>query len=379
MSTTFHSATPTKVERKHHRTSTSISAEITAIDQVEQPARHNESNIDRDSAIALGVILIVILAGIASFLHRRLKSKRQLDLERQTVMERRDSVDVLRSYGTKSREEKPNFRMDGLWSNRVREDVICASPESISIQEKTPWTGVISVRGSTSTSSGSISTPANTPEDSPGEHSPSQDDTISPLPSPWELPTPPSQSRRKSHHRRQSSIHSIPSPLLAQELQTQSRRTSASSTASSPSQRDKRWWTDVARHGSTTHADARISVLESIPEPHAIGTSENKRRKSEAVSKREGARKGSGYDWGRPSIGNGRGPVFSHEDFSGDEQIDIDEESGSDGSLESPELQQDEFRGVIWDGEGRGIGLGLIVEEDVGPDAVDRMDWAGKA
>jgi hypothetical protein len=120
-------------------------------------------------------------------------------------------------------------------------------------------------------------------------------------------------------------------------------------------------------------------VLESIPEPHAIGTSENKRRKSEAVWKREGARKGSGYDWGRPSIGNGRGPVFSHEDFSGDEQIDIDEESGSDGSLESPELQQDEFRGVIWDGEGRGIGLGLIVEEDVGPDAVDRMDWAVKA
>jgi hypothetical protein len=145
---------------------------------------------------------------------------------------------------------------------------------------------------------------------------------------------------------------------------------------------DKRWWTDVARHGSTTHADRRFSVLESIPEPHAIGLSETKKRKSEAVWKTQKAREGSRHDWGRPSIGNGRGPVFSHEDFSGDEQIDIDGEesgSGSDGSLESPEVLQDEFRGVIWDAEGRGVGLAMGEDEDVGPDAVERVDWALKA
>jgi hypothetical protein len=120
-------------------------------------------------------------------------------------------------------------------------------------------------------------------------------------------------------------------------------------------------------------------VLESIPEPHAVGMSESTRRNSEAVWRREKKKKKkeeeeeeeerSRWDW--------VGPVLPHEEFS-DDQIDLDGgNSESDGSLESPGVLQDEFRGIIWDAEARGVGLGE--EDDVGPDAVDRVDWAAKA
>lgn len=97
----------------------------------------------------------------------------------------------------------------------------------------------------------------------PGDHRRSSDRerSLSPLSqavSSQHRPSEPRFPRRASHHRRQSSVHSIDAFIPP-------RRSSLSQT-----QYDKRWWSEVASHGGCmARANRRLSTLATILEPEA--------------------------------------------------------------------------------------------------------------
>ncbi|KAH5716349.1 hypothetical protein HBI20_133410 [Parastagonospora nodorum] len=324
MTAPTHTAYSTKIEDKHHHTSPYTSAVTASVSQVEAPVvQHGISHIDRDSAIALGVILTLILLAIGYYVYLRLQYRREQDLEQQQQQQqqrRRSSIPTLRSYGTRGRAPTPSFHMERMWSRAVRHDSDSStlqgsvSGEHKGSGKKGSWSS--SSRGSVSTRVGSVDTTSNDPHGGPRSRSPS----------------PRSQTRRKSSHRRTSSIASVPAPLL-DSLQRQA---------------DKSWWADVARRGSTTHADRRFSVLEPIPEPHEMDISDGKRRKSEADWKRKkSVTDRSGYDWTRPSVAIDRIDDIDEE---------IDKDVIAEGSACSGAIRQDGFTDIRWNVGNKGRG-----------------------
>jgi hypothetical protein len=218
---------------QNHQTSTSTAS------QAEQVPTHTSlSHTDRDSAIALGVLLIVISLAAAYYIHKHLKRKREAEIERRLEAEQEDSTS--RSIAPIETDVHVGFRTDSLWSKNAS-TLRCSE----STQGEKAGRNAMSISSPTSRSQSSTTTIVEEP-------------TLSHSRSPSPHSRTPST---RSHHRRQSSVHSIPVAILA-DAQRRSLQT----------RDDKRWWTDVARRGSTTRADRRFSSLPSIPEPEVAPT-----------------------------------------------------------------------------------------------------------
>jgi hypothetical protein len=127
----------------------------TSVGHIQQSRHHGISHVDRDSAIALGVILILIFAAAAWYVHLRLKRRREADLEGQTAMGRNDRAsgsDACQNSSSAPNTMIPSFRMDRLWSRPGRQDSVTTMQGRSSSQEKRfSWPGTLLVWSSLST------------------------------------------------------------------------------------------------------------------------------------------------------------------------------------------------------------------------------------
>jgi hypothetical protein len=366
------STIPTSFEAKHHHSASSTSTTGTASRTIvrntkEPPVQPSISHPDRDSAIALSIILILILAAIAWCVRVHIKLRRQEDEERQTALERRDSIDraddALRRYGARARAADDKFRMDHrTWSRDSRQD----SVSTVDGSTKTAGRNDGEFSDSTSASrASSTTTPARAgsgDESLASSHTTDQDSqhATSRSASPHSISRKSSldQPSPRSRHRRQPSI------CNASLAEVQLRRPASQSQA----QFDKRWWTEVARRGSAARVHRRFSVLEPIPEPGGIDevvVHEQQRRKSEAGWR--GNRlpaetcSRSEYDWTRPSA------VVSG---SVDNRL-----------VGSPHARLDEFNSVVWDEQDskQTQGGDMDIKQSgthSKSEGVERVDWA---
>ena len=207
----------TIVPKEKHRRTTSSWPTSTSTNADPRAAPPSPSHIERDSAIALGVIVLVVLIIILWYLRSRIKARRELDIERHLSSAQYFSAPHRGSIGSFNVPgHDARFRADSVWSVRK---------PSTTREEDVGTKG--NHRGM---SSRAHSTP-----------SPSFNDTcLGPPSRAASIPLPPNST----HH-----------PILAP------RRASLSQT-----QYDKLWWREVARRGSTTRADRRLSSLEPIIE-----------------------------------------------------------------------------------------------------------------
>lgn len=122
----------------HKRDPAHITLEITyptATNSLGEPSpRLGFAFIDRDSAIALGVILILVLASVGWYFYLRIRNSRQDDLERLAGADRRASFGqpALRNYGSRGRAAEAQFRTHRLWSRNSRSVPRSTSSRSIS-------------------------------------------------------------------------------------------------------------------------------------------------------------------------------------------------------------------------------------------------------
>jgi hypothetical protein len=357
----------TSLEAKHHHsassTSTTATAERTIVrDTEEQSVQPSISHLDRDSAIALGVILILILAAIAWYVRLHIKTRRQADEER--ALERRDGIgrgDALRRYGARARAADPKFRMDRMWSQDSRQDSVSTLNGSTStegrnnrkVSESTSRASSTTAPARVGSGDGSIAShttdqePHHARSRSPSPHSISGKSSLD-------------QSLPRSRHRRQSSISN------ASLAEVQLHRPPALSQA----QFDRRWWTEVARRGSAARVHRHFSVMEPISEPgtsmvHEVAVHDQQRRRSEAGWR--GNRlptatcSRSEYDWTRPSA--------------------VASEGVENGLVGSPRAKLDEFNSVVWDDQGsKQTQDGNTEIKHPGThsksEGIERVDWA---
>jgi hypothetical protein len=239
----------------------------------DNPATH----IDRNSAIALSIILFLILVAIAWYLRLHLAQKRQQDLERQAQADRAGGggghVDPEWGRVTWNRqcsscgEETRRGRMSSLFRLKSvvgRKDSVATSSASASPcspdtpgidpavgedgdKKKWPWLS----RWRTQSTRSSVLGP---------DASVVYENTL-PLTS-TERPSRTSTSVRR--HSQKSSLD--PLPLCNPVYPVRARRRSSSLPKDTY---DKRWWNEVARRGSTTSPTRRSSVLDVVIEPGA--------------------------------------------------------------------------------------------------------------
>ncbi|KAF2853680.1 hypothetical protein T440DRAFT_545839 [Plenodomus tracheiphilus IPT5] len=329
-----------------------------------QSPHHHLKHMDRDSAVALAVLLILILTAIAYYTRSHVKVKRQIDLEKQQAAERRASLrGSVASYTWYKGDDTIN-------ENNI--------PSSISKKDTIFKIKGVKCSGSSSSGgSGSGSTLFSLPnhpenrgrtisraerkdrkprrhwfssskEKSQDEHSWPQSihnhpdymfgtcthNPPHPIPASSRSPSPCSHSQ--SQYKSYTHNHNHPSPQPRDQTprhysanHPHSHHPSLSSHPPSPTpthnnnyippltptQATRTWWREVARHGSTTAASARLSTLETIPEPEmAFYTPHNPPpppswalggRSSSSSSSLVGgrSRQSSGsrlYDWTRP-------------------------------------------------------------------------------
>ncbi|KAF2027236.1 hypothetical protein EK21DRAFT_32843, partial [Setomelanomma holmii] len=278
-----------------------------------QPTHHHLNHVDRDSAIALGSIVLLIFAVMAWYVYSRLKERRQASLERLVEEQRRDSLrraSVMRDNEVGIRDI--GFRMNSLWSKRSRQDSGATVVGSDNGRErgggkKKSWPEFVDSRSSSSVATrvGSVDEGlAPHALDECPFHPRDRERWLSPHSRSASVsnytPAPPSPSaRKKSSHRRTSSIHGLPADVLVE-----TRRASLSQ-----AQEEKKWWEDVAKRGSSSHADRRFSVLEPIPEPiPEPGVAGDNREDAGQTGKTDDGNKTRSkslqvaYDWTRPSV-----------------------------------------------------------------------------
>lgn len=371
----------------HNRASPTPSTQT----ETEPPPASKLSHIDRDSAVALGVILILILAASAWYVHLHIKHKREVEMERQLELERRQSV---RQYGAQSRHTntyygnvsnvRVGFRTSRLWS-KSNSTLGGGSVSTQGTQEKQKrfswprrWSSSGSTRvGSSSdrvvtpheleecpfhpSSSRSTSNAGSHYQPRPRSRSPSPHSTTRPIPYYCPTPPPSSASPTRSQHRRKSSVHSVPEAFLAE---AQTRRPS-SAAGLSQNQVDKRWWTDVARRGSSARADQRFSRLASIPEPEVP---DHECRPFSHESMGGNSREGEvSYAWTRP------GSVIPDVESDGEEQHEDAETGGGFGG----KAEVESFRGVVWDTQAKDKQLESKASAKArANDGVQTVDWA---
>jgi hypothetical protein len=306
------------------------------------PTYHHTSisHIDRDSTIALDIILLLVLLAIAWYVLLRIKSRRQAAEERATATERQNSIVKLRRYGARARASDSTSGMDRFWSRDGKGEGKMGS-----------WSGSESSSSSgVTTRDGSITS---------GQDGRRQDEARqrSRSPSPHSLPLPrtPNSTQQRSHHRRKSSIHEIPDPFLAE---LQSRRPSQT-------QCDRRWGAEVARRDSAAHMDRRFSVLEPIPEPEEVVVTQKERRRSEAEWRSQGRAYSRGaYDWARPVVG-------------GSESV-----SGECGRNQG--VERHSFKSIVWADQCAMRSTGEDADTSQSgmnskKEGIERVDWAAVA
>lgn len=255
--------------RHHSSTSSPMLASAIATSGMSQPTHQHMSHVDRDSAIALGSIVFLILALTAYTFFVKIKKRRQKSMRRQVDEQRRDNLSDDSVVGNK--ETKTGtviFKMNSLWSKAPvsRQDSVSTTAGSDDEQGmKNPSPATFSSHSSPPAIAyaerAKFDTTLHTVDHRPLH---TRERSASPLPcsntasiSHYAPSPPPPIACRHSRHRRTSSIHSVPIAIVAEQ-----RRASLSQI-----QNDKRWWDDVARRGSTSHADRRSSGLEPILEP----------------------------------------------------------------------------------------------------------------
>ncbi|KAH7081764.1 hypothetical protein BKA63DRAFT_218304 [Paraphoma chrysanthemicola] len=268
----------------HHYHSTSPSSLPASAPSVsETPAFNHQqlAHIDRDSAVALGSILILILAAIAYYVHLKLKGERQMSLERQMEEQRRASLSSRSTAGPAERSTgNVGFRLNSLWSKApTSRQSSAATLLGINNEpsKRDTWPGSIASHSSstvtTCVGSGHSSIAPRALDECPF-HFNQRSETPSPAsrtaPLPYYPPiAPPLTARSRSNHRRTCSIHNFPIAVVAEQRHA----------SLSQIQNDKRWWDDVSRHGSSSHADRRFSALEPVPEPEVVNNDNQVHRK----------------------------------------------------------------------------------------------------
>ncbi|OAL52118.1 hypothetical protein IQ07DRAFT_403784 [Pyrenochaeta sp. DS3sAY3a] len=264
------------------------------------------SRMDRDSAIALAIILAMTLAAIVYYLHSCIKSNKQLDLERQKSQDRRWSsvsagceTKAWPQHGSEHSYRDVKFRNDSIFDTKTRR-------HKSSTSNGYNQTNYSDRRNSWLRPNSSLS-----PTSKRDEHLWGPRDTSASTIVPHSLEECPFHGHLGAPSLTHRGLEEIEhDPLFF----PQRRR---SSNSISQAQYDRRWWTEVARRGSTSAASRRLSVLEPILEPGvsyhsfpARGNSTNRR-----VSRRV-------YDWTRPTV---TPPLPSDKSNQSDRRHDRDE------------------------------------------------------
>ena len=321
-------------------------------DSASSPA-NSSTNIDRNSAIALSILLFLILVAIAWYLRLHFAQRRQADLERQSQTQLGSGNFEVNpvtgrvtwsrqcsscGHGSQDTRRSRAASLLKLKSVVVRKDSVAGSSSSSTSAttptclynsgdvEKRKWPGLAQWRtqDSRSTTLGPnvFAIHENT------------------------LPLTSTERPSRTHSRRQSLRGSFdPLPLHNPIYPVPARRRSSSL---SQGAYDKRWWNEVARRGSTTSPTRRSSVLDAVSEPEVRDHLDESRGMSgSSTGSAHASWKGSRcesviYDWTRPT----------------DTQVQARGEMN--------------FKGVIWDGQQRSR-RGTREEEKI-----QRMDWALK-
>ena len=306
------------------------------------------THIDRNSVIALSIILFLVLVAIAWYLRLHYTHKRQADLEQQSRcgQGRFDQTTERVTWNRQCNscgEEIGRVRSGSLFKLKsvlLRKDSVATSSSRSSSgtenvqgnREKRKWPGLSQwrIQGSRTSMLG------------PNAFALHQN-TL-PLTS-TERPSP-------THSRRQSQRGSFdPLPLHNPLYHTSGRRRSSSL---SQDAYDKRWWNEVARRGSTTSPTRRWSILDTVLEPGVRGHTGD--------SRAAGGFSTVGRDHGGGSTGS------AHASWRGSrsESVMYDWRRPTDA-----EVHAKNFGDVIWDGPHRG--RGSKEEENI-----QSMDWALK-
>lgn len=260
---------------KHgHRTTSATSGPTEAPSPPKPPGFSQPPNhVDRDSAIALGILLVLILSVLGWFCSILIKKRKERDAEQRLSR----PVTATTGRARSSTGGVPRFSMDKLLfaglPSRSRAD--SGTSTLVGSGSVTGWNG-----SSEDDERGDHSWPNTSPQSHgrsttehhdaatgvpqpPGNHQRSIDRarSLSPLSQatpPQERSFGPPMPRRASHHRHQSSVRSIDTYVPA-------RRASLSLT-----QYDRQWWSEVASHdGCIARANRRLSTLTPILEPEA--------------------------------------------------------------------------------------------------------------
>ncbi|KAF2822772.1 hypothetical protein CC86DRAFT_469415 [Ophiobolus disseminans] len=371
---TIVSVVPISISLKgqHHRFASTSSTDststpapaVTAASQTEPlPTPATLSHVDRDSAIALGIIVVLIFSVALYYLYLHIKHKRQADLERQLELDRRDNIRRYGSVGNRPPNVNVGFRMNSLWSKSGSTLRGSVSTSGTKTDERGTSISQLSLREDLGTTP-CANEQHNWGEDLSQVHYEPRQRSRSPSPHSRSAslshyaPSPPASSVASSsslhiQHRRQSSVHSLPSAFV------NSRRSSAPLTQVHG---DKRWWTDAARRGSTARSDRRFSYLATIPEPEMA-----------PIHKYETQRKS--YDWTRPGSVVPTSVLPSGPTWKSGVSGVVPESMGEEANVRA-----EDFRGVMWDRHS----TGNTTDMGVGPEEADRagvqrVDWADVA
>jgi len=304
----------------NHSQFTMDSASTPAPDSSEQSIRQHLRHLDRESAVALAIILILIVSAIVYYIRSHLKIKRQMDLERQLEFERRGSMGGSMSgatwYRGGSSHSSGSSRSTGDRSSIFK---ITSLPSRVESVPSTLGSAVISTgerpqkrfrwpaflkpgnpaaipRSTTAWPQASIMPPH------PLDHCPyHQHGSNNTQHRASRSLSPHSRSNSLFHSNHSDHTHALDSSPPAVRS---SQRDHPSPTQA---RRDRTWWREVARHGSTTAASKRLSLLETIPEPGVAHEYEAPRARSRSFA---AGRDGRGnlsmglearlYDWTRP-------------------------------------------------------------------------------
>lgn len=301
--------------------------------QIRQAASSKSSHLDRNCAIALGLVALLILLVSSYVLQRHIKNTRRVEQQRRLSTVRSASPDP-----------NPSFKMGSTWSK---------SAYTVRGKKRTSTVDVEKERRRESRVDSAATTVVGSIEE---ELHISSKSVMSRSPSPHSRTrTLSASSKGRSRHRRQSSVHGIPAAYFAEP-----RRTSS----------------DGRRRGSTAQACRRISSLETIHEPETIDIEADKR----------GSRL---YDWTRPgSVAEENTKIFGAVSSDSAQLhcvvpgvvpdcVSDEEEGGHEGVV------LEDFRGVVWNTNSRLDKNKSAVNQDTGPapderdmEGVQRLDWA---
>jgi hypothetical protein len=313
--------------------------------------KHPDTHIDRNSAIALSIILFLVLVAIAWYLRLHFAQKQQAaDLERQSQAGDGQFHSMLGTVTWNRRrtscdEETGRARSGSLFklkSAMVRKDSVATSSTGGSPgqeptngdREKKKWPGLYQWRTQDSRTS------------TLGPNAFAIHENTLPLTS-TERPSP-TLSRRQSH---KGSFD--PLPLHNPLYHTPARRRSSSL---SQDTYDKRWWNEVARRGSTTSPTRRSSLLDAVREPQA--------RNHAGTTRAAGGSSTLSRDHGRGSTGS------AHASWSGSrcESVMYDWTRPTDAQVHAGSDMNS--GGVIWDGPRN------TVAHEARDENIQSMDWA---